>query len=202
MTITPFTGGFCQTNGYLLEAGHGTVLIDAPLGIFNECQRRGIKPTGLLLTHQHFDHVEDVAALAATGVPVYAAAPASPDLTLADGARLMGLPIEIAPYRVDHLLTPGGSLELAGLRFDLSPVPGHSPDSFVFHVALFEKLFAGDTLFAGSIGRTDLPGGDHPLLLAGIREKIFSLPPRTAVLPGHGPATTVGREMMSNPYFA
>lgn len=202
MRVTTFTGGLVQTNGYLVETAEGALVIDAPLGIAAHCRRGGIEPTALLLTHQHFDHVEDVAALARDGVPVYAAAPPSPALTLEDGARLMGLPIAIAPYAVDHLFGHERELGLAGLTIELLPVPGHSPDSFVFHVALFKKLFAGDTLFAGSIGRTDLPGGDHQLLLRGIRESLFPLPGATEVLPGHGPPTTIARERAGNPYLA
>ena len=101
-------------------------------------------------------------------------------------------------------LKAGGpdELTLAGLPFEILPVPGHSPDSLVFHVALFQKLFGGDTLFAGSIGRTDLPGGDHQLLLDGIRDKIFPLPSETEILPGHGSSTSIGQESAKNPYLA
>jgi glyoxylase-like metal-dependent hydrolase (beta-lactamase superfamily II) len=199
--ITKYTGGMVQTNGYIVESDAGAVLIDAPLGILARCEQLGVKPTGLLLTHQHFDHVEDVAAISGAGIPVHAAAHPSPALILDDGARLMGLPITITPYEIDHVVAEGEPFELAGLRFEIFAVPGHSPDSLVFHVALFQKLFAGDTLFAGSIGRTDLPGGDHQLLLRGIREKIFSLPAATEILPGHGPATTIARESATNPYL-
>jgi glyoxylase-like metal-dependent hydrolase (beta-lactamase superfamily II) len=201
VTITKYTGGMVQTNGFLIESEEGAVLIDAPQGIWELCQARGVKPTGLLLTHQHFDHVEDVAALSSAGVPVYAARSPSPDRILDAPARAMGLPLTIAPYQIDHLLAAEHSLSLAGIAFEILPVPGHSPDSLVFHVALFQKLFAGDTVFAGSIGRTDLPGGDHQLLLDGIRAKILILPGGTEILPGHGPGTTVAQESATNPYL-
>lgn len=202
MTITTYTGGLAQTNGYLLETGEGVVAIDAPLGFWRHCQQRDLKPTGLLLTHQHFDHVEDAAAMAQAGVPVHASAPYSPHLVLDEAARrFMGLPIEVEPFEVTDLLEGAGSLQLAGVLIEFAPLPGHSPDSFVFHVALFQKVFGGDTLFAGSIGRTDLPGGDHQLLLNGIRERLLSLPDQTEVLPGHGPRTTIGQERATNPFL-
>jgi glyoxylase-like metal-dependent hydrolase (beta-lactamase superfamily II) len=90
---------------------------------------------------------------------------------------------------------------VGGLDFDLRHVPGHSPDSIVFCLLEQNQAFAGDTLFASSIGRTDLPGGGHQQLLDAIREQMLSLPPETRVLPGHGPATTIGQEIASNPYL-
>lgn len=202
MKISIHTGGIAQTNGYLVTTEEGSLAIDAPLGMLAHCQSEGILPDGLLLTHQHFDHVEDAAVMQAEGIPIYAAAPYSPQLTLEEGARQMGLPIQITPYQVDHLLSPHTTLRMQGLNLDLLPLPGHSPDSFVFHVALFQKLFAGDTVFAGSIGRTDLPGGDHELLLRGIREVILPLSGETQILPGHGPDTTVNLEAAHNPFLA
>ncbi len=202
VTITTHTGGLAQTNGYLLESEQGTIAIDAPFGMWACCQQRGIIPTGLLLTHQHFDHVEDAAAMARAGVPIHGCSPFSSALVLDEAARLMGLPITVEPFAVDHLLEDTTWLELAGVRFELLAVPGHSPDSFVFHVALFQKLFAGDTLFADSIGRTDLPGGNHALLIAGIRERLLTLPAQTEVHPGHGPPTTIGREAATNPFLS
>ena len=94
-------------------------------------------------------------------------------------------------------------LEIAGLRFDLLHVPGHSPDGLVFSLqGAAGTAFTGDTIFAGSIGRPDLPGGDYSLLLKGIREKLLNLPGETRLLPGHGPETTPAQENAANPYFA
>jgi hydroxyacylglutathione hydrolase len=90
---------------------------------------------------------------------------------------------------------------VGGLDLDLRHVPGHSPDSLVFHLPEEEFAFAGDTLFAGSIGRTDLPGGRHPQLLEAIREQLFTLAPMTRILPGHGPETTISKEVAGNPYL-
>ncbi len=202
MTIIPFTGGLVETNGYLVETTQGTVVIDAPGGMAGFLAKRNTTPLALLLTHQHFDHVEDAAAIARKGVPIHALAPYSHDLILDEAARRWGLPINIEPFEISHLLEGSKTLQLAGIDFTLLTVPGHSPDSLVFHVGPIHKLFAGDTLFAGSIGRTDLPGGDHALLLRGIRDKLFGLPGETEVLPGHGPVTTVGRERAENPFLA
>lgn len=202
MKITTYTGGFAQTNGYLVQTDEGCVVIDAPEGIWDFCQQEEIKPTGLLLTHQHFDHVDDASKFETEGeVPIYAAEPFSRDLTIEETARRWGLPCEITPFTVTHILKPDSPLRLIGLEFVPHSLPGHSLDSFVFHVALFQKLFAGDTLFESGIGRTDLPGGNHELLLEGIRKVLFTKPENTEILPGHGSTTTICQEMRSNPYL-
>ena len=96
----------------------------------------------------------------------------------------------------------GDVLELAGLRFAVREIPGHSPGHVVFVLAEEQVVFGGDVLFRGSIGRTDFPGGDLELLLGGIRSKLWTLPPETVVYPGHGPTTTVGHEKRTNPFAA
>jgi len=204
MKISTHCGGFCQTNGYLIETAKGAVAIDAPEGMFHFCKQKGVKPTGLLLTHQHFDHVEDAALFHENEVPIYASAPFNRDLQLHGVLRTWGLKIQIEEFAVEHIVTTENSpLPLAGLEFELRSVPGHSPDSFVFHVALFQKLFGGDTLFAnGGVGRTDFPHGDHELLIRSIREQLLTLPANTEILPGHGPSTTIEQEIVKNPYLA
>lgn len=196
-----FTGGFVQTNGYLQRLPDGSqALIDAPAGIAAWLKAQGVTPVALLLTHQHYDHVEDAAAVAAMGVPVYAWAPYAKALTLEEMVQAMGLPVVVEPYSVDHLLEGKDHLELGGGRIGLSHVPGHAPDSVTFHFPADGRLFSGDTLFAGGIGRTDLPGGSYPTLLAGIRGKLYTLPETTGVFPGHGPATTIGEERAHNDF--
>jgi len=196
-----FTGGFVQTNGYLIETPEGGhVLIDAPMGISQWLEARGIRPEALLLTHQHYDHVENAAAVAALGVKVYAWAPYAAELTIAALVRNWGLPVDVPPYAVDEVLEGREELEIGGLKIGLRHVPGHSPDSVVFHLAERGELYAGDTLFAMGIGRPDLPGGDEDLLIEGIRGKLFSLADETRVFPGHGPDTTIGAERAGNPY--
>jgi glyoxylase-like metal-dependent hydrolase (beta-lactamase superfamily II) len=196
-----FTGGFVQTNGYLLHAPDGSaIVIDAPLGMAAWLRERGIRPAALLLTHQHYDHVEDAAAVAALGATIHAWSPYSTDLTLEDLMRSFGMPVEVAPFTVDVPLAGRSGLEIGGLRLELAHVPGHAADSVTFHLPAAGELYSGDTLFAGSIGRADLPGGDPELLIAGIREKLFALPDATLVYPGHGPATRIGVERAGNPY--
>lgn len=201
--IEAYTGGFTQTNGYLIHGPQGPVLIDAPEGVVAWLGRKEIQPVATLLTHQHFDHVIDAAALQAAGCPIHAFDPYSTSLTLEDAARDWGLPISIVPFGVDEALAGRTMLEVAGLTFHLAHVPGHSPDSIVYRLPDLELAFCGDTLFAGSIGRTDLPGhGDHRLLLQGIARHLLSLPDSTRLYPGHGPSTTVGIERRSNPFLA
>jgi hydroxyacylglutathione hydrolase len=198
-----FTGGFAQTNGYVHELADGSViLIDAPAGIDKWLKDKNIHPTALLLTHQHYDHVESTAALAALGIPVYAWEDYSTDLTLESMMRSYGLPIRVEPYAVNHLLKGLTELDLGGEKIHLSHVPGHATDSVTFYFPRTGELFSGDTLFQGGIGRTDLPGGSHEQLLSGIRTHLLSLPGDTITYPGHGPSTTIQREARSNPYLA
>lgn len=196
-----FTGGFVQTNGYLVPCPDGSwIAVDAPQGMAAWLRQRGILPAALLLTHQHYDHVEDAAALAAMGAKVHAWAPYSTELTLENLMRSHGMPVEVAPYPVDVLLAGKESLELGGLRLELAHVPGHATDSVTFYLPATGELYSGDTLFAGSIGRADLPGGDPARLIEGIRGKLFALPAATLVHPGHGPSTRIGTERAENPY--
>jgi len=202
LEIRDFTGGMAQTNGYLIGSGdkdEACILIDAPLGICEWLDRLEVLPTDLLLTHQHYDHVEDVAKLVAKGLRLHAYAQYSQELTLEILLQQSGIPIKVDPYCVDHLLEGQTELNVGGLRFDLEHVPGHSPDSVVF---IYDGLlFGGDTLFAGGVGRADLPDGNMELLLSGIRDKLLTLPPNTRVFPGHGPETNIKAEKATNPFL-
>lgn len=201
MNISLFTGGFVQTNGYLIEAPRGHLLVDAPSGVIEWLGAKGVGPTDVLLTHQHYDHVEDVAALRAMGARIHAFAPYSEELTLEARARDWGLPIAVTPYEVHSMLKMEEVLKVNGFEIELLHVPGHSPDSVAFYFREEGVVFSGDTLFAQGIGRFDLPGGDGELLISGIREKLLTLPGETRVFPGHGPSTTIGRELRENPYL-
>jgi glyoxylase-like metal-dependent hydrolase (beta-lactamase superfamily II) len=202
MKISSFTGGMAQTNGYLLESTHGNLLIDAPEGIAAWLDSKGVRIDEILLTHQHYDHVQDAAALQQRGAKIHAHSPYSPDLTLESAARAWGMPIEVEPYQIDSLIDPGSPLEIDGMQITTAHVPGHSTDSVTFYFAENSILFSGDTLFAGSIGRTDLPHGSTSKLLDGIRAHLFTLPPETIVLSGHGPQTTIGDEIADNPFLS
>lgn len=201
MKITTYTGGFAQTNGYLVETPEGKFLIDAPEGIADWLADRHISVSDVLLTHQHYDHVLDAAALQAGGARIHAFAPYSQELTLEAAVRAWGMPISVEPYRIDSLLEMNRPLRIAGVEILLAHVPGHATDSVIFHLPDQEVVFSGDTLFAGSIGRTDLPGGSTTQLLDGIGRHLMSLPPETRVLSGHGPATTIRREARGNPFL-
>lgn len=197
--IQRFEGGFLLTNAYLLGTpGGGQVLVDAPADTAAWLARTGVKPLALLLTHQHFDHVMDAAEIAATGVPVYAWSGYSTELTAEDVVKKWGMPMSVAPYAVDHELDGRSELEIDGLKLELSHVPGHSPDSVTYFDRERGILISGDTLFNGSTGRADLPGGDLELLCRGIVDRIYSLPGSTRVYPGHGPDTTVAAERVGN----
>ena len=201
MKISLYTGGFVQTNGYLIETPDGNLLIDAPAGVCDWIAQRGVRVDDVLLTHQHYDHVEDAAALRSGGARLHAFQDYSTDLTLESAAREWGLPISVTPYHIDHGFAMGEPLRIAGLEFFLAHVPGHSSDSVTFHLAEHGIVFSGDTLFAGSIGRTDLPGGSTTQLLEGIASRLMTLPAATRVLPGHGPETTIAEEAAGNPYL-
>ena len=155
---------------------------------------------GVWLTHAHLDHVFGVkAVLEAMPVPV-ALHPDDLPLygSMAEQGGWLGLPAEQAPPP-DRTLAHGDTVAVGGLRFVVRHIPGHSPGSvaFIGHgIAV-----VGDVLFAGSIGRTDVPGGDFAVLLTGIREHLLPLPDATVVYSGHGPATTIGRERATNPFL-
>jgi glyoxylase-like metal-dependent hydrolase (beta-lactamase superfamily II) len=155
----------------------------------------------VLLTHQHYDHVMDAAALREGGARLHAFAPYSTELTLEAAARAWGMPIAVEPYQIDFLLDMNRPLNLAGLEISIAHVPGHATDGVIYYLAESGVVFSGDTLFAGSVGRTDLPGGNTRQLLEGISRYLMILPPDTRVLSGHGPSTTIGREANGNPFL-
>lgn len=201
MKLSTYSGGFVQTNGYLIETPAGNLLIDAPEGVADWLSEKGVRVDDVLLTHQHYDHVMDAAALREKGARLHAFDDYSQELTLESAVRGWGLPIRVDPYQIDSRIFPSEPLYLAGLDFEIAHVPGHSPDSIILHLVDHALVFSGDTIFAGSIGRTDLPGGSTTQLLDGIAAHLMILPPETRVLPGHGPATTIGEEAASNPYL-
>ncbi len=204
--IQKYTGGPVACNAYLLRAEQGAyVAVDAPLGFADWVLKRlpeGARLTDLLLTHQHFDHVQDAARLQeATQCRIHAHSPYSDALTLAAAARAWGIEPP-APFVVDGVLgdaTPRA--DWGGLAWQLHAIPGHAPDGMAYGLPAEPCVFVGDILFAGSIGRTDFPGGSHAALVRGIREKLLALDPATAVYSGHGPDTSLQEEMLNNPYI-
>lgn len=203
LNLTFFTGGIAQTNGWVLTTPAGALVFDAPEGMADWLDKKQLRVSALLLTHQHFDHVLDAAAIQKRHqCPVYSFAEHSKSLTLETFLGTMtGMGWAVEPYRVDHLLEGQDSLRVCEIEWQLFHVPGHSPDSVCFYSAAHGLLFGGDVLFAGSIGRSDFPGGSMKQLVQGIAEKLLPLPDATRVFPGHGPETTIGDERDSNPYL-
>ncbi len=160
----------------------------------------GVELEAILLTHTHFDHVGAVAPVArATGAPVWC--PALEVGVLADIMRFVPYP-GFGPFEnwdAEHTVAGGEHLELAGLRFDVLFTPGHSPGHVTY--AGHGALFSGDVLFQSSVGRTDLPGGDHATLMASIRMLVDTQPGETVVHPGHMGSTTLGHEQATNPFL-
>lgn len=203
-----------ETNAYLITA-EGTVdcaMVDAPKGaagnMLEEIKSRGLRLTRLLLTHGHWDHMCDAAAIkAATGCEVLAHR--DDQLLVEEIERVRARYQAMIPWlddgdfrgcKVDRWLAEGDRVELLGRQLEVRHVPGHCPGSLLFHSPDDKVAFVGDAIFRGSVGRTDLPGGDWATLLLSIRERIYTLPPETHLLPGHGDPTTVGEEMRTNPY--
>ena len=199
MQIETFTGGIFDTNCFFLPA-HG-ILIDAPQDAAAWLARRGAKVTTLLLTHGHIDHVWDAARIQREhGCHVAYHIDGEQMITEPDFFVKYGYGWEIEPIKPGQRLDETASQIIEGIDFQILLVPGHCPGSLCFLAKEDRVLFGGDVLFAGGVGRWDLPGGDGPQLFKGIREKVFKLDDDITVLPGHGPATKIGIERRTNPY--
>ena len=161
----------------------------------------GAHCVGILVTHGDIDHVAGVAELAeATGAPVHMPAEERDRLERIGDFVPPGIEVALRAHVPEVLLRGDEALDLAGIRFQTLRVPGHTAGHVAF--AADGCLFSGDVLFAGSVGRTDRPGGSWDALLDSIRALVDRLPPETVVYPGHGPATTLGRELETNPFLA
>jgi glyoxylase-like metal-dependent hydrolase (beta-lactamase superfamily II) len=208
MDVRMFTVGPVQENCYLFRRdGSDRALIvdpgDESDRLLHAIDELGVELDGILLTHTHFDHVGAVAPVAeATGAEVWVPQIEKP--VLADIMSFVPWP-GFGPYEsydAEHTLSGGEKLELADFEIDVLFTPGHSPGHVTFSIPDEEAVFSGDVLFQGSVGRTDLPGGDWPTLLESIRSLVDSLPEDTTVHPGHMGLTTLGAERASNPFLA
>jgi glyoxylase-like metal-dependent hydrolase (beta-lactamase superfamily II) len=217
--IAGFPAGPWGTNCYVVATGAGAECVvvdpgkDAAPAVAEVVREHHLKPVAVLVSHGHVDHMWCVAPVAgaydATAYihpddrpllsdPTAAMSPDTAAMLLGGGYRFAE-PDEVTEVR------DGAALELAGLRFVVDHTPGHTPGSITFRTPydgeVSEVMFSGDLLFAGSIGRTDLPGGDHAAMLRSLTDKVLTLPDDVVVLPGHGEQTSIGRERATNPYL-
>jgi hydroxyacylglutathione hydrolase len=206
MDVRMLTVGPIQENCFLFRRdGSDRALVvdpgEEPDRILAELDDMGAKLEAILLTHAHFDHVGAVAPVArATGVEVWVPEVERPLLEDIDSFTFPGFgPYE--GYDAEHSLVGGERLELAGFEIDVLFTPGHSPGHVTFHVPDEAVVFSGDVLFQGSVGRTDLPGGDSATLMETLRTLADALPDETVVHPGHMGITTIGAERATNPFL-
>ncbi|WP_309113384.1 MBL fold metallo-hydrolase [Saccharothrix sp.] len=217
MLVIGFPTGALLANCFVLaaEAGGPCVVVDpgqdAEERLARALREHRLTPVAALLTHGHFDHCFSVAPVCdGNDIPAWV----HPDDRVllsdplkgisAESRAAFGGKLEMREPREVRELSDGAELDLAGLRLTVDHTPGHTGGSVMFRSGTEEGgrlVLSGDTLFAGSIGRTDLPGGDHRAMLASLRTKVLTLHDDTVVLPGHGPTTTIGRERGSNPFL-
>jgi hydroxyacylglutathione hydrolase len=208
MDVRTFTVGPVAENCHVARregADRGLIVDpgDEPERILEAVEKLGIAVEGILVTHCHFDHVGAVAPVAkATGAPVYCPEVEVP--VLADIMSFVPWP-GFGPYEsydADEPVGGGERLSLAGLEIEVLFTPGHSPGHVTYAIPQEQALFSGDVLFRGSVGRTDLPGGDWATLLESIRGLVDGYPEETTVYPGHMAITTLGAERATNPFLA
>jgi len=220
--IAGFPAGPWGTNCYVVATGPGSECVvvdpgkDAADGVAEVVREHRLKPVAVLVSHGHIDHMWCVAPVAGS---YDATAYIHPDdrhllsdpmagMSRETAGMLLGGTFEFAEPDDVREIGDGALLELAGLRFTVDHTPGHTRGSITFRTPyddpkadVSEVMFSGDLLFAGSIGRTDLPGGDHAAMLRSLKEKVLPLPDSAAVLAGHGPQTTMAHERVTNPYL-
>jgi hydroxyacylglutathione hydrolase len=206
--VHTFSGGPFGQNGYLAvcEEASKAVVVDpgggAP-GMVEHLRRIGVTPDAILLTHAHLDHIDGVADVRAAfpDVPIHLHAA---DRPLYDAAPRQCAAFGLPPFELpppDYELTQGQRIAFGRCAFSVRHAPGHSPGHVILYAEADGLALVGDVVFAGSIGRTDLPGGDFRTLIESIRREVFTLPPKTRLLSGHGGETTVEWEARHNPFL-
>lgn len=220
MLIAGFPAGPWGTNCYVAATGAGSECViidpgkDSADGVAAIVAEHKLKPVAVLVTHGHIDHMWSVAPIAGTYDATAWIHPADRHLlanpmagmSTDTAAMVLGGKYEFAEPDAVEEMNDGQILELAGLSFTVDHAPGHTQGSVAFRTPyaqqeIAELMFSGDLLFAGSIGRTDLPGGDHTAMLQSLRTKVLTLPDNIVVLPGHGEQTDIGRERRTNPFL-
>ncbi|MBS4217156.1 MBL fold metallo-hydrolase [Bacillus sp. FJAT-49711] len=198
--------GQMQTNCYVLYNHEKKCIIfdpgDQGVSLNKYLKDEGFNPIAIIMTHAHFDHIGAIDEVRDEwSIPVYIHTLESEWLTnpSLNGSARYG--VNITARKADHLLDLEEPLKIGPFILQVFHTPGHSPGSLSYYSKEANALFAGDTLFDGSIGRTDLPGGNHEQLLSSIKTKLFTLVETTEVLSGHGPATTIKKEKESNPFL-
>jgi len=200
MEIYAHTGGPVDTNGYLVvdEATRQAVVIDAPEGaaraFLERVERDGLRVLRLVLTHGHWDHIMDALYFRRAFQCPITIHPGDAPMLQIPQTELFALPFSIPPFAADEFLEDEETLAVGELGLQVIPTPGHSPGGICLHEPGRQVLFAGDTLFAGSYGRLDLPGSDADAMSASLA-RLAALPPETTVYSGHGPPTTIAAEL-------
>ena len=199
ITIQTFPAGPIDTNAYLVsdDESHEALIIDAPYGvtatITAAATTAGLHISRIVLTHAHWDHIADAAALAAaTGAPIAAHPLATPRLA-EPGSTLMDLPFTIPPVTADEALNDGDEVRLGTTVFQVLHLPGHDPAHIVLHAASANAFLGGDVVFPNGHGRIDIPGADEAAMQRSLT-RVAALPPDTVIYPGHGATTTIGAE--------
>jgi glyoxylase-like metal-dependent hydrolase (beta-lactamase superfamily II) len=199
MILYAHTGGPVDTNGYLVvdDVSRQAVVIDAPEGsaaaFAGRAERDGLQVQRLVLTHGHWDHIMDALFFRRAFQCPIAIHPADAPMLQFPQTELFALPFSIPPFDADEDLAADAVLTVGSLSLTVIHTPGHSPGGICLHEAAQRVLFAGDTLFAGSYGRLDLPGSDPAAMRTSLM-RLAALPPDTAVYSGHGPSTTIAAE--------
>lgn len=200
--------GIMQTNCYIVENEDGKCLLFDPgsdgTKLIQWLQEKKLQPLAILLTHAHFDHIGAVDEVREFyTIPVYLHEKEEKWLgdPMLNGSQYFRMKSLITAKAADHFFTKEEEKSLQGFNFFVYETPGHSPGSVSYFFETLGFVISGDALFKGSIGRTDLPEGNQPQLLASIHDKLLTLPEETVVLPGHGPVTTIIDEMDSNPFL-
>ncbi|MDR1255743.1 MAG: MBL fold metallo-hydrolase [Puniceicoccales bacterium] len=196
---------YTNTGVFINSEKKTAFMVDAPFGSYEflkESLLRGVAVEALLITHGHWDHIGDAHLFKKDGAKVYAH---GGDRMVIEDPSLcisyLGSDMGVAPCALDCVIGDDGRFQIAGMEVHIRSVPGHSPGSVIFYMERAGIAFVGDTLFRDGIGRSDLPEGNGKLLIAGIGEKILSLPDDTTIIPGHGPFTTVAHESRNNAYL-